>query len=374
MVWRVPTASQISDRMAGFLETALTQAAGLKGIVLDPVKLSFAVRSARGVFAQLTRAVALELRSVHDHIAYRGRQIFIDQCDDDTVPVHAGIWGVDRRQPIKAVGTVTLTGTPAAVIPSGIQLASSAGISYMTTTSGIIAGGGTVTVAAEAVDGGADGNLASGVRLLVQTVAPDISGAVVASAFSGGADEQEISSWREDVRSRIRRPPHGGAEFDYKTWVADAADIAAVKVAPGWVGNGSVGLIVAMKDPAGPRAPTPAELSAIQTYVTPLKPVTAYIVPVAATIRPLTISVQVRPDTALVRAAVIAAWQRFVATLGDEDDASNASPIGAVIERSRLIEAISSASGEYAHDLVSPAATFTLAPAEFPVAGAITFV
>lgn len=374
MAWRVPTASQIAERMAGFLETALTKAAALKGVLLDPAKLSFAVRSTRGVFAQLLRAVALELRSVHDHIAYRGRQIFIDQCDDENVAVHAGIWNVVRRDPVKAVGTIALTGTPGANIAAGIVLTSSAGVSYVTTAGGIISGAGSLTVAATASVGGLDGNLASGIRLTVQTVTPDVTGATVSTAFSGGADQQSISSWREDVKSRIRRPPHGGADFDYVTWVEDAFDVAAVKVVPGWVGNGSLALIVAMNDPAGPRAATVAELAAIGAYVSGLKPVTAMVVPVAATIRTLNLTVHLKPDTEPVRAAVNTAWQRFIATLGDEDDTGNTSPIGATIERSRLIEAISAASGEYAHDLTVPAATFTLAATEYPIAGPITWV
>lgn len=374
MAWRVPTASQIAERMAGFLEVALTKAAGLKGIVLDPVKLSFAVRSTRGVFAQLTRAIALELRSVHDHIAYRGRQIFIDQCDDDIVPVHASMWGVDRRAPIKAVGTVMLTGTPAAVIPSGFLLTSSAGISYQTKSACIIGGGGTVTVAAEAVDGGAAANLEAGVRLAIQTVTALVTDAVVASAFVGGTDEQDMASWRDDVRERIRRPPHGGATFDYVTWVKDAADVIAVKVVPGWIGNGSIGLIIAMNDPAGPRAPTAGELATIAAYVDSLRPVTATVVLIPAAIVTINPTVQVRPNTVGVQASVTEAWKRFIRTLGDDEDTGNASPIGATIERSRLIEALSAAEGEYAHDLTVPAATYTLGVTEYPVAGAITFV
>lgn len=374
MAWQVPSAAQLSERMAGFLETALTKVADLRNMALDPAKLSLAVRSPWGVFAQVIRTVALELRSVHDHIAYRGRQLFVDQCDDDNVPLHASMWGVARREPVKAIGSVTLTGTVGAAIPAGILLSSSAGVAYQTTVGGDIPIGGSLTLGAQAIDGGLEGNLPSGVRLTIQTVTPDLVSAVVASAFSGGADQQDAASWRDDVRSRIRRPPHGGADFDYKTWVADIADVAAVKVVPGWIGNGSVGLIIAMNDPAGPRVPTVGELTAIGTYIASVKPVTANVIPVPAAIVSVPLTVQVRPDTAAVRAAIIDAWQRFIATLGDEDDTVNTSPIGATIERSRIIEALSAATGEYAHDLIAPAATYALGSTQYPVAGPVTFV
>ena len=103
------------------------------------------------------------------------------------------------------------------------------------------------------------------------------------------------------------------------------------------------------------------------------RPVTARVIVVPGVLRTLTITVRLRPDTVITRAAVTDAWQRFVATIGDEEDTQNASPIGAVVEPSRISEAISAASGEYAHDLDLPAARFTLERTEFPVAGAITF-
>jgi len=84
--------------------------------------------------------------------------------------------------------------------------------------------------------------------------------------------------------------------------------------------------------------------------------------------------VRLRPDTVAIRAAVTEALARFVATIGDEDDdQKNASPIAAVIEPSRISEAISAADGEYAHDLLAPAARFTLRRDQYPKPGTITW-
>src|SRR5690606_18467420 len=114
-----------------------------------------------------------------------------------------------------------------------------------------------------------------------------------------------------------------------------------------------------------PRAPTPEELAEMLDYLgapgssTGLRPVTAYVVIVPAELTEIGLKVRLRPDTVETRAAVTAAWRRFVATIGDEDDDMNAGPIGATIEPSRISEAISAAAGEYAHDLIEPAARFT---------------
>jgi uncharacterized phage protein gp47/JayE len=84
--------------------------------------------------------------------------------------------------------------------------------------------------------------------------------------------------------------------------------------------------------------------------------------------------VRLRPDGALTRAAVQLAYDRFIATIGDEDDMENESPIGATIEPSRISEAISAADGEYSHDLTIPAARYTLGTKECPIATAITWL
>lgn len=374
MVWSIPTARQIADRLASALEAGLLAAAAAKATVIDPIKLSLAVRSSRGVFAQITRATALELREVHDHVAWGARQVFPDICDDDIVPEHGSIWGVERRAAISATGSVLVTGTPATALAAGVQLSSANGVSFVTTSAAIIGPSGVISIPASCTTGGDAGNLATGVQLSDISGIPAITSVVVDSAFVGGVDQQSIEDWRHEILNRIRRPPHGGAAFDYPAWVAEVSNPAAVAVISPWVGNGSIALVIALKDGSGVRAPSPAELVSIGSHIDTVRPVTARTIPVAATIRTLTASVRVRPNTVAVQASVTAAWQRFVASIGDEDDTSNQSPIGAVIEISRLSEALSAANGEYAHDLIAPAATFTLGQLEYPVAGALTFV
>ena len=202
----------------------------------------------------------------------------------------------------------------------------------------------------------------------------------VASAFVGGTGEQTPAELQAATLQRIRQPPHGGAGFDYAPWVGSVVAAKAVAVIPEWIGRGSLGIVVVAKNDDGTaRAPSQAELDAILAYLGPsnsqsgVRPVTARVVIVPAVLETLTLRVRLRPDTVITRNAVIDAWTRFVATIGDADDAQNESPIGATIEPSRISEAISAASGEYAHDLISPAASFTLDRTHFPIAGDITF-
>lgn len=378
MVWPVPPAKTIFSRIAAAAEV------GLLSIYPqgDVKAISRAVRSARGMFAVIWSAVAPEVRETHDHVAWWARQWMPDSADDEAMILrHASIWGVEPRAATKAVGSVTIEGVAGTVLASGIVLTSTATNTYVTTSGGTIAAGGTVIVTAEATTAGSGGNLETGVQLSTLAAYPEISKITAATPFAGGADDETPEEVQVRYLQRIREPPMGGSSQDYKAWVENVASVYAVKVVEDWIGRGSVGLIIALKSDDGmPRVPTELELTAIGNYVgaqgsqTGVRPVTARVIPVAAELVEVPVSVRLRPDGALTRGAVQLAFDRFIATIGDEDDMENESPIGATIEPSRISEAISAADGEYSHDLTVPAARYTLGTKECPVATAITWL
>lgn len=376
MPWPIPTAKDIAAKIAGSVEAGILRMRP----DADAAAVSRGVRKTKGMWAQLGRAFSLELREAHDHLAWWGRQYFPDTAEEEFVLRHASIWGIEQRGKTKAVGSILIEGVAGTPLPSGLQISASNAVIYETTAIATIGVAGTVTVAGAAVSAGSDGNLESGVQVTVVTPFPEISKATIATAFEGGADEQTPAEIQAATLERIRRPPHGGAAFDYPTWVAEVSSVKAVSVIEEWIGRGSVGIVVMMKDDDGnARVPTSIELDAIQDHLggvgsqTGTRPVTARVIVIPGAIRTLPLTVRLRPDTLLTRAAVIDAYARYVATIGDEEDEQNASPIGALIEPSRISEAISAASGEYAHDLILPAAPFELERTEYPVAGPISF-
>lgn len=382
MPWPIPAASTIFGKMASAIEQRLVALAQARGLAVGLKEISLAVRSAQGVFANLLAPIAGEIRSVHDHQAWWGRQYMPDSADDEEMILrHAGIWGVEGRGAVKALGQVLIEGSAGTVLASGIVLSAGNGQAYVTTAGGTIAGAGTATLDAEAVTAGAAGNLAAGIVLSLDAAISGVSRVTVAAAFQGGADAEGPLDIQAAYLRRIRTPPMGGAAQDYPVWVAEVADVYAVAVVEDWIGRGSVGVVVALSNPDGtPRTPTAPELETIAVHLglvgsqTGVRPVTARTVPVGASLVEVPISVRLRPDTAITRAAVTAAYDRYIRTIGDEDDDQNSSPIGAVIEPSRISEAISSSSGEYAHDLVVPSARFTLNRDECPVAGPIAWL
>ena len=376
MPWPVNSAKTIAERIASAMEFSIS----LVKPLVDPLAISRAVRSARGMLAMIGRAVALEVREIHDHVAWWGRMYFVDTAEDEFVDRHANIWGIAARSATFAVGNINIEGAAGAQLPADLEVAGSDGTIFRTTALAVIPVGGSILVPAKAVAAGPIGNLEAGIRLRTVNAFPEINRITVGEGgFAGGAVAETSAELAAAVMAYIRQRPHGGAGFDYPSWLREQFDVRAVKVHTDWVGRGSVGVVVAMKDGTSARAPTPAEMTEQLDYLgapgssSGVRPVTAYVVIVPAKMRLIPITVRLRPDGVATRTAVQEAFAAFIATIGDDSDDQNDSPIGALIEPSRISEAISAASGEYAHDLISPSAPFRLERDEYPLPGLVTF-
>lgn len=376
MPWPIPSAKNIAERIASAMEFSISLAKPL----VDPLAISRAVRSARGMLAMIGRAVALEAREIHDHVAWWGRQYFVDTAEDEFVQRHADIWGIAARPATFAVGKVNVEGLAGSAIPADLEIAGSDGTIYKTTETALIDVNGGASVSVIASIAGPNGNLEAGIRLRTVTAFPEINRITVAAGgFAGGAEAETPADLANATIAHIRQRPHGGAGFDYPSWLREHFDVRAVKPYTDWIGRGSVGVVVAMKDGSSARTPTEAEMTEQLDYLgapgssSGVRPVTAYVVIVPAKMRLISLTVRLRPDGAATRLAVEEAFAAFIATIGDESDNQNDSPIGARIEPSRISEAISAASGEYAHDLISPSAPFTLERDEYPLPGPVTF-
>lgn len=280
------------------------------------------------------------------------------------------IWGVLREQPTAAIGNATGGGVPGTVIPAGLQTTAPGGAVVVTTASSTLDATGAVSVAVAAAVQGSAGNLAPGspltlvspvVGLLPQVLTVDANG------LAGGTDIETDDDFRAGILARIRQPPMGGALLDYVTW-AKSAGAAYVNVVPGWVGTGSVGVIVAMP---GGLVPTPAQLAAIDAVLQVERPVTAQVITVAAQPLPVPVTLHLNPDTTATRAAATTALGLFFAGLASAPPGQLPTP---TVYVSRLDAAISNADGETSHERVAPAADVVPTGAQLPVLGAVNFI
>jgi uncharacterized phage protein gp47/JayE len=359
----LPPPEELTRRAEGRLEAALKRIRPDK----SPEAIARAVRSEKGMLAAIVRAQATGLYGAHLHLSWNVRQLMPDTAEAEYLIRHAAIWGVFRRPATKAVGLALFTGVPGTAVPAGLDLRLPAGGLAVTSAGGVLDGAGEATIALEAAEGGVLGNTASGATLPIVTVQAglDPQAAVLdADGMAGGAEEETDESLLARVLVEIREPGHGGNKNDYRVWIQNAFAVAKIATVPLWVGPGSVGVVVAMGTAVAPAAPIPAELDAMAAHLDPLRPVTAEVYVRPVVLLPVPMQLAVVPDTLPMRAALEGAAAAHFAAEAE---------IGQRVARSRLSEALSAASGEYAHYITVPPADVVPDRDELPVPGVVTW-
>lgn len=349
MPWPLPTPDELAERLAGGFEAA---AAPFVPGGVD-------ARSDNTVLGVLARVQANAAYLQHLHLRAIADDLHPDTAEKGRLEGHAAVWGITRKAAAAATGSVTFAGTAGTPIPVGTRLTFGAA-GFVTTASGTV--GAAVPVAAEVA--GAAGNVVAGAVLQLVSplagVAPQ-SAVVGAAGLAGGRAAETDDSLRARLLELIRSPSRGGAATDYVVWAKRAAGVEQVSVYSGWVGLGTVGVVVAM---TGGAAPSAGDLARVAAEIEAERPITASVtvVPAVPTAQPLT--VQLSPDTTANRAAVTAAYAAFLA---------REPGIGGTIFASRRSEALSAAAGEYAHRVTSPPGDVALGQTELAVPGTITW-
>lgn len=354
MAFARPTLPELIDRIQADIESRLPGT--------DP-------RLRRSVLGAVGRAVAGQLHGLYGYLDWLSEQIIPSTATDEILERHASWWGVSRNPAAAASGTVTFTGTDGTVIPAGTTLQRSDGVDYTTDAEGTIASG-TVDIAVTATEGGQDTNADAGVSLsLVSPIAGAQSSATVATGgLTGGADEESDSALRTRLRQRVQEPPQGGAVTDYEQWALEVEGVTRVWVMAQWSGAGTVGVYFTRDDDAS-LIPDAAEVTAVQDYLDDRRPVTADVTVYAPTEQAQDMTIQLAPNTSTVQAAVEAELEDMFRRDADVEDGNGSG----TILLSRIREAISTATGETDHVLVSPASDITLSAGEIATLGNITW-
>jgi uncharacterized phage protein gp47/JayE len=344
-----PSPSEIRNRMAAEIAVALPGADA---------------RLRRSMEEILVRAIGIASQELHGHIEWAALQILPDTAEDEVLARHAAIWGLTRIAATTAIGAVTFTGTPGAVVPAAAELRRGDDARYLLAASVTIGGGGTGSGNVVARVAGAAGNSQAGVAL--QLVAPALgiqpSAVVAAGGLAAGVDAEGDAALRARLLQRIQTPPAGGAAADYVTWALAVAGVEKVWVYPLWLGPGTVGVAFTTTAGAIPGAPL---VAAVQAALNLRRPVTAAVTVFAPATQAVALTIDLAVDTAAIRAAVLAELADFFVR--------EAQP-GGIIRVSRISAAISGALGEVAHLLSVPTADITLPAGTIATLGAVTWV
>ncbi|MDB5596294.1 MAG: Baseplate family protein [Hyphomicrobiales bacterium] len=330
-----------------------------------------------------SRTFALTMFEAYQRLQFLYRQLFASTADAYHLEFRHGYeYGITRKASQAASGFVIIsqvTPTANVVIPAGLRVLRGDNVSYITTQAGVMASG-AVTVPVRCETSGASTDTPDGVQFALeqQPSLPNLSDTVVVAAggIGGGADAETDDQLRSRILYRKRNPPHGGSLADYVIWATSIPGCTRCYVSPFTNSPSAVTLYPLFDDTRVNGIPTDADLAAVRDYIGAsgtdgVRPVTARIYVVAAipTVVPITIS-NLSNDTSATRQAIavqLAAMfvERIVVSTPN-------SPF--VLPISWISEAISRATNENRHTLVSPPSDVSIAAGHLPVLGSISFV
>lgn len=309
------------------------------------------------------------VHGMYGYLDWIARQHFVDTAEDEQLDRHATFWlKAGRKAATKAVGTVTFTGDNGTAVNIGTKLQNASGLEYVTTTAGVIESG-TLVLNIEAVLPGISGNMEAGASLIFVSPIAGVQAIATAGILSSGTDTETDDDLRDRVLTRVRKPPHGGADFDYIAWAKEVPGVTRA-----WAkfnGPGKVILRFMMDDTYPDGIPEAADVATIQAYIDPIRPLGVKAFEVAAPVAvPLNFTILLKdedgntvtsPD---VRANVTAELRDLIRR--------EAEP-GKTMLLSKIREAISTAIGEYDHNITVPAGNVSYAGGQIATMGIITW-
>lgn len=297
----------------------------------------------------LARTLGGAAYGLYGYLDWIAEQILPDKADESTLERIAALrLNQPRKSAQAASGSVSFTASAGAVLDVDTLLQSSDGRTYKVTAARTTSNGLNSTTIA-ALEAGSLGNAEAGMTLIPVQPILGIAGnsfTVLAPGLTGGIARESLESLRSRVISSYRIIPHGGSAQDYETWALECPGVTRAWCLGSYLGPGTVGLFI-MRDNDPEPVPTAAQLAEVQAYIEPLRPVTAELHVLAPVQVPVTYRLSLTPDTTAVRATVEAQLR---------DLHNREAGLGDTLLLTHIAEAISSATGENDHKLLSPIA------------------
>lgn len=328
------------------------------------------------LFPILAKVFALLEKEWNLRLGFLYKQLFASTAGETWLARHGFELGITRIPAKAAIGYVAVAVPSGTVVPYGITFRRADGALFRTRTSAIGAGSST-SLELESLTGGVLGNTDAGQTLtLIDTgvlTGLGDTATVSSGGLGGGADVEPIETYRQRILDRKRNPPQGGSASDWVRWTKESSGAISRVFVDSFIGDSREVWISFLRSDRTNGIPTSQDVAAVQAYVEdPIRrPVTARVTVVAPTPQPVDITIQgLSPDTDAMRAAVVAELDAMFA-----DRVAPATPSqNFTLWRAWISEAISRATGETKHTLVSPATDLTYTVGgQMPVRGSISY-
>lgn len=338
----IPTINELSQNAARLLQQSLAQAAQAANTAnLSAVDLELARSNVKAL--SFVQGVGL-------HGAYRYLRDFIAR---QAIPIYSAgafldgwlaTYGMQRKEPGAASGSVTGTGADGSILPAGTLLQSPDGRQYRVSLDATVSSG-AIAPTLIALVAGAAGNLEGSASLTLVSPVNGVDATFIAGAdgISGGADQETDDQAIYRLQQRLSNEPLAGSPADYARWALQLAGITRAWGVRNPAGPTSAGVIIMADGNVPPGLPTEGQRQMVFDYIRDPRrgpPDELFvIIPSAKAVDPV---ITLVPDSSAARPACTAALKDVFFR--------EATP-GQPLPLSHLSEAISEVTGEYNHTL-----------------------
>lgn len=306
-------------------------------------------------------AVAAQVYGLYAQAEWLSRQCFPQTAQGQWLERHAALRGLERREAVRAEGSIRFSVTAPAVadltIPKGTVCATAGLTRFETTAEAILPAGETSVLApARAVEPGSAGNVPAG-SILAMAVPPVGVGACVnPEQFVGGADVEDDDSLRARVLETYRRMPNGANAAYYEQEALSFEGVAACSVIPRSRGQGTVDVVIA--SPAG--RPSAELIQALQQHFDQRREIAVDVQVKAPTVRAQIIRVNVQPEEGCEFAQLKPRVDKAIR------DYFDGQLLGKPLLRAHLIRLLLELDGVANCEITSPTADKAFPPGELP--------
>ncbi|WP_216891618.1 baseplate J/gp47 family protein [Pseudomonas putida] len=291
-------------------------------------------------------AVAAAIEGIYQKLSWLYRQIFADTADDEELIHTAAIRGVTLKPAVSSSAPVELTGSPGAMLNQGATMTHlGSGEVFIALSSAEVADDDKAEVLVQAETPGVSLNGLSGALVLTSPPIGMDAAAKFVEETSGGADEESITSLLARYLDIVRKPPAGGAEYDYTRWAKEVPGVSNVLVLPRRRGGGTVDVVITGQDGVPSEATRVAVLENIERQCSVIADVWV-VVPVERVIDCHAL-VELEPGYTLseVQATADDAYASLLGTLGPTE----------TLKKSQIEAMVSNLAGVLDRAVVSPA-------------------
>jgi uncharacterized phage protein gp47/JayE len=307
---------------------------------------------------------------LYGYLEWLARQLFLDTAERENLLRRARLYGIVPTAATFAAGNVTATGTNGSSILAGTILRLDAVTAYRVVTGATIAAG-SATLAVTAALAGAAANLPPATALTFESpiAGVNVAATVAAGGIGGGADEEGTEEVRDRLRLRLRKPPEGGADHDYKGWALAVRGVTRAWVFPHELGLGTVVVRFVMDNDPESIFPDVADVATVQAALDAQRPITAAVTAAAPTQLAVAFTIRVVPNNADTRAAVVAELRDLLTRVAEPGDGAGR---GKVL-LSQIQTVIGIAQGVTDYTVSVPSADVVPGAGQLPTVGTITW-